>query len=522
MFEGWDDLANGEYFMDQASGQYYFQSWEEEAVVMLEPEAFSLEDVITKVEEEEQDFDDQKVSEEKYQINTMEPESHILIGQHGVGGEKERKIKGYIKEENIKTLVKCNNCSYTTSKKYLLSQHKKIHSGKLPFICNICEKRFRSSQQLQNHTNAHTGTKPHKCKYCESKYTTSSDLMRHVRYKHTHDKPHQCPDCQYASVERVKIVRHMRIHTGERPFQCPHCSYACAVDLNIKRHIRIHTGEKPYECDICYGRFTQNSSMKTHRKIHTGDKPVYQCELCPITCGRIIDLRTHVKRFHCSENPLQCMKCDEYFPDKHILNAHKMIHTDEKCFKCALCPYSAIQQRLLDSHVLTHTDQKPFICDSCDQSFRQLQLLKRHQNLHHNQYYIPPVQKEKQLGCLKCDRNFRHPGNLKRHIALHNSGSIDITMALNIQEDQKIMKDDQMTEMMAVEDRDEDMKSDTIILLDQEQKQFQELENEQYQEQDIPKDLMNTAGLGQEEIRKITKERDLATCFGFDVESDSE
>ena len=151
------------------------------------------------------------------------------------------------------------------------------------------------------------------------------------------------------------------------------------------------------EPSIPCGRFTQCNDLKKHRKIHTGDKPIYQCELCSTTCGSIPSLRAHVQKFHFSENPLQCKKCDKYFPDKFTLKAHEIIHLEEKCFKCELCPYSSVLQRHLKSHMLRHSDNEPFNCDICDQSFRRLEHLKRHQNSYHNPYNIPPVQKEENL-----------------------------------------------------------------------------------------------------------------------------
>ena len=39
---------------------------------------------------------------------------------------------------------------------------------------------------------------------------------------------------------------------------------------------------------------------------------------------------------------------------------------------------------------------------------------------------------------------------------------------------------------------------------------------------DVPEDLQNAAGLYQEEIRKVRKAREIATCFGYDDESDSD
>ena len=129
----------------------------------------------------------------------------------------------------------------------------------------------------------------------------------------------RCTECDYSSVELSKLKRHMRCHTGERPYQCPHCTYASPDTFKLKRHLRIHTGEKPYECDICHARFTQSNSLKAHRLIHTGDKPVFQCELCPTTCGRKTDLRLHVQKLHTADQPMHCKMCGKSFADRYTL-----------------------------------------------------------------------------------------------------------------------------------------------------------------------------------------------------------
>ena len=139
----------------------------------------------------------------------------------------------------------------------------------------------------------------------------------------------RCTECDYSSVELSKLKRHMRCHTGERPYQCPHCTYASPDTFKLKRHLRIHTGEKPYECDICHARFTQSNSLKAHRLIHTGDKPVFQCELCPTTCGRKTDLRLHVQKLHTADMPMHCKMCGKSFPDRYTLKV-----SGEHCPDC--------------------------------------------------------------------------------------------------------------------------------------------------------------------------------------------
>ena len=57
--------------------------------------------------------------------------------------------------------------------------------------------------------------------------------------------------------------------------------------------------------------------VQAHKLIHTGHKPVFQCELCPTTCGRKTDLKYHVMKLHTSDRPLQCRKCGKAFPDRY-------------------------------------------------------------------------------------------------------------------------------------------------------------------------------------------------------------
>ncbi|XP_045463537.1 transcriptional repressor CTCF-like isoform X2 [Harmonia axyridis] len=469
-----EDEEEGTYFVDQA-GHYYFQAKGDAQPVMtvvstpgLSSSNDDREEYIINAENDKSDGDTEHKTSGNILINTgdtyqrvsLVPSddasaemSYVLIVQdpsdikdgEGDGDQDmavydfdEAEESGEVVDSDIEDdkskIVKivprksqvvaqahmCNYCNYTSSKRYLLSRHMKSHSEERPHKCSVCERGFKTLASLQNHVNTHTGTKPHSCKFCSAAFTTSGELVRHVRYRHTHEKPHKCDECDYASVELSKLKRHIRCHTGERPYQCPHCTYASPDTFKLKRHLRIHTGEKPYECDRCPAKFTQSNSLKAHKLIHNGEKPVFQCELCPATCGRKTDLRIHVQKLHTSDAPLKCKRCGNSFPDRYSYKLHTKTHDGEKCYKCDICTYATISARHLESHMLIHTDQKPFQCAHCDQSFRQRQLLKRHENLYHNPDYVPPVPKEKTHECPECSRAFRHKGNLIRHMAAHD------------------------------------------------------------------------------------------------------
>ncbi|XP_059612710.1 uncharacterized protein LOC132259176, partial [Phlebotomus argentipes] len=419
--------------------------------------------------------DDEFEAGEDGNVYDFEEDPDKLIGMSDTEDDKQKVMKIISKNQMQTVSHLCNYCNYTSTKRYLLSRHMKSHSDERPHKCSVCERGFKTVASLHNHVNTHTGTKPHHCKFCMSSFTTSGELVRHVRYRHTHEKPHKCSECDYASVELSKLKRHIRCHTGERPYQCPHCTYASPDTFKLKRHLRIHTGEKPYECDVCNAKFTQSNSLKAHKLIHNvGDKPVFQCELCPTTCGRKTDLRIHIQKLHTSDKPLKCKRCDGLFPDRYTYKIHTKTHEGEKCYKCDLCPYASISARHLESHMLIHTDQKPYQCEQCEQSFRQKQLLKRHINLYHNPDYVPPVPKPKGHHCPHCNRSFRHKGNLIRHLALHDPESSvhEDAQALKLGRKKRILypdggefKSEQMDtdEEEELEDEEDEIEQDELI-----------------------------------------------------------
>uniref|UniRef100_A0A2M4AGD0 Putative transcriptional repressor ctcf n=1 Tax=Anopheles triannulatus TaxID=58253 RepID=A0A2M4AGD0_9DIPT len=434
--EGTEGEERGCFFMDQ-KGNYYYKA-DDDAEPMLTnlgtdvSDAFGeLDGNLIKDAESDRyvlimDEDDQRSTimpddgdQQADDNEVYEFEEHEYVIPEAKARKQTRKKAG-----STASTYMCNYCNYTSNKLFLLSRHLKSHSEDRPHKCSVCERGFKTLASLQNHLNAHTGTKPHRCKRCDSCFTTSGELVRHVRYRHTLERPHKCTECDYSSVELSKLKRHIRTHTGEKPFQCPHCTYASPDKFKLTRHMRIHTGEKPYSCDVCFARFTQSNSLKAHKMIHqVGDKPVFQCELCPTTCGRKTDLRIHVQKLHTSDKPIKCKRCDGSFPDRYSYKMHAKTHEGEKCYKCDFCPYASISLRHLESHLLLHTDQKPFQCNQCTQTFRQKQLLKRHINLYHNPDYVQPEPRAKTHVCPSCPRRFRHKGNLIRHMSLHDPES---------------------------------------------------------------------------------------------------
>ena len=285
-----------------------------------------------------------------------------------------------------KSELSCEDCEYTTAKRYLLTRHRKNHNEAKPITCPECSKGFTVKASFLNHMNSHFGYKPYKCRYCTARFTTAGVAQRHEQYRHVKKSSlvHQCHLCDYRAVELSKLRRHIRAHTGERPYKCSLCTSAFTDNCKLKRHLRVHTGEKPYQCIYCPKAFNQSNSLKAHMIIHTEKKEVIPCQFCDSTFSRQADLRIHMGRLHDTNQQYFC-DCGEQLPDKFSLKVHKRSHRGEKYVTCEDCDFRTSTKRQLESHQLVHKGLKPFPCvvADCVKTFRRKSLLTRHVRLHH-------------------------------------------------------------------------------------------------------------------------------------------
>lgn len=192
----------------------------------------------------------------------------------------------------------CTYCSYTTSKKYLLSRyarclldrrnfsfyafeqiftlmnnqphrmknifvshlrkrkiyvifrHMKTHSEERPHKCSVCERGFKTLASLQNHVNTHTGKESSvltlDCtkhpKMLEDLILKQNKRIRHFQRSFTFfkgTKPHPCKFCESTFTTSGELVRHIRYrHTHEKPHQCTLCDYSSVELSKLKRHLR--------------------------------------------------------------------------------------------------------------------------------------------------------------------------------------------------------------------------------------------------------------------------------------------
>jgi hypothetical protein len=141
--------------------------------------------------------------------------------------------------------------------------------------------------KLDQHRRTHTGTLPFPCTQCDYAATQKVNLDEHMVRLHNFPGKYPCPrdGCTFQTNNRVVFTDHMNAHDDIRPHPCPeaNCASAFTNKHDLHRHLRtVHgIGVRFFQCGIDNCRYkagTRGHLARHQRDLH--DVGELTCALC--------------------------------------------------------------------------------------------------------------------------------------------------------------------------------------------------------------------------------------------------
>lgn len=170
------------------------------------------------------------------------------------------------KEQTAQNPFICDICGNKLYTKSGVIMHMQTQHLKILINCRHCPEKFRTRQLLDTHLRlCHPDVKSLlKCKLCD--YTTIyTPNMRTHKKNHAGKRPHKCNVCHREFNEPNKLKNHMATHSDARPFACEVCGATFKIRKTLNVHRKIHQGHD-YECPVCQRTFSSNQLMLQHVK----------------------------------------------------------------------------------------------------------------------------------------------------------------------------------------------------------------------------------------------------------------
>ena len=155
---------------------------------------------------------------------------------------------------------------------------KKIGDSENMFACDICNSYTDNNLfKVQLHKRVHL-YKVHLYHCTNCTYSTSKRGMLY-EHKKTHVK-YSCEECDFGSNRKEKLRLHMISHKPERNFICKICKKDLKHASSLTKHTNSHN--KSYHCNICDKKYTYPEQLTRHKAtIHkVGQVKTHHCEHC--------------------------------------------------------------------------------------------------------------------------------------------------------------------------------------------------------------------------------------------------
>uniref|UniRef100_A0A1B6DZ53 C2H2-type domain-containing protein n=1 Tax=Clastoptera arizonana TaxID=38151 RepID=A0A1B6DZ53_9HEMI len=227
-------------------------------------------------------------------------------------------------------------------------------------------------------------------------------------------------------------------------FVCSLCDIKFYSKQNLRRHrINVHKvtiiknkSQGKFKCNVCNAGFSCKGNLNRHireQHVSTSDEAVkITCPACNKCFRRTENLIYHINSRHDGQSGV-CPKCNETFPDVHVLCKHECQGEFNYIDKSQDKSQNDVSQGEFNYNdksqdKLQNIGSKgKFICNVCNASLSSKKSLERHCREQHVSMNDAAVR----ISCPVCDKSFRRFENLINHLKCRHYGQSGVCSTCN-------------------------------------------------------------------------------------------
>ncbi|XP_055713875.1 putative zinc finger protein 730 [Phlebotomus papatasi] len=244
------------------------------------------------------DIAGKSLEEKVHELHERDENVDCLDATEDFRNEQEAEFR----EEQEARKILCKRCKlvfrgFETFRKHKCRKERKIQSIKPKETkpCNICGKEIKGSHYVQ-HMDYHNGIKRYECEYCGEKFYWWTARRTHIYKEHLKKKVCKCPYCPKEFYITGQMNIHIKqLHSDNPDYQCEKCGKEFKVERSLKKHLLTHV--EGGVCNYCGKIYNNRLRLIKHLKIH-GNREKADCPICSKTLRTISILRSHFKKMH--------------------------------------------------------------------------------------------------------------------------------------------------------------------------------------------------------------------------------
>ncbi|CAD5119008.1 DgyrCDS7663 [Dimorphilus gyrociliatus] len=335
-------------------------------------------------------------------------------------------------ERTTGDILKCTECSFTSSNFASLDEHSKsVHKIAIPELkslktepkshcsSNETSKNVLSAKRFSDDENGSEYEETSEnLNETEEEWTTSGKSNNRWRAKNSLNLYRKrtenviskkailkCPDCPFVARTVLLLNKHKELHKKIPGYsKCKYCSYNVKVKYALYVHEQLHVENRTGRREIA------------EKEEDFAEKEAYTKEFA----NRLRAKAKIITKMPQTEKQI-CTDCLFETLDSDIFNDHIKRHntTGVDYLKCSNCSYSATTRNDLVKHKKLHDNNEDFrmllICEKCPYATKKKENLEKHSTLHGASNF--------KFGCQYCSYfavNFRF---LVEHIKLHSKSA---------------------------------------------------------------------------------------------------